>query len=108
MIQRLFGRPLDKIYNLDNADIVFAVESDLISTVPGWLAYARQFAAHRRPDETGGKMSRVYAIESTPTLIGARADHRLPLRPTELVLFPFKQIHAGGREYEHDSRKHQA
>ncbi|MBV8737529.1 MAG: TAT-variant-translocated molybdopterin oxidoreductase [Alphaproteobacteria bacterium] len=84
-IQRSFGRPLDKIYNLDNADIVFAVESDLISSVPGWLAYARQFAAHRRPDETGGKMSRIYAIESTPTLIGAKADHRLPLSPTELV-----------------------
>ncbi len=84
-VQRSFGRPLDKIYNLDNADIVFAVESDLISSLPGWLAYARQFAARRRPDETGGKMSRVYAIESTPTLIGAKADHRLPLRPTELV-----------------------
>ena len=80
-----FGRPLDRVFDLDAADIVFAVESDLISAVPGWLAYARQFAARRRPDETGGKMSRVYAIESTPTLIGAKADHRLPLRPAELV-----------------------
>ena len=84
-IQRSFGRPLDKVYNVDNADTVFAVESDLISSVPGWLAYARQFAARRRPDETGGRMSRVYAIESAPTLIGAKADHRLPLRPAELV-----------------------
>jgi hypothetical protein len=40
--------------------------------------------ARRRPDETGGKMSRVYAIESTPTLIGAKADHRLALRPAEI------------------------
>src|SRR6185437_173464 len=60
-------------------------ESDLISATPGWLAYARQFAAARRPTETGGTMSRVYAIESTPTLLGAKADHRLPLRPDELV-----------------------
>ncbi len=81
-----FGRPLDRVFDLDAADIIFAVESDLISAVPGWLAYARHFAARRRPDETGGKMSRVYAIESTPTLIGAKADHRLPRRPAELVM----------------------
>ncbi|HEY2538729.1 MAG TPA: TAT-variant-translocated molybdopterin oxidoreductase, partial [Stellaceae bacterium] len=81
-----FGRPLDRVFDLDAADVVFAVEGDLISAAPGWLAYARHFVARRRPDETGGRMSRVYAIESTPTLIGAKADHRLPLRPTELVV----------------------
>jgi MoCo/4Fe-4S cofactor protein with predicted Tat translocation signal len=81
---RAFGRPLGSLFDLDAADIVFAVESDLISAVPGWLANARHFAARRRPDQTGGKMSRVYAIESTPTLIGAKADHRLALRPAEM------------------------
>ncbi|HUC12254.1 MAG TPA: TAT-variant-translocated molybdopterin oxidoreductase [Stellaceae bacterium] len=83
--ERMLGRPLDRRFDLDNADIIFAIESDLISNVPGWLAYARQFAAHRRPDETGGKMSRIYAIESTPTLIGAKADHRLALGPADLA-----------------------
>jgi MoCo/4Fe-4S cofactor protein with predicted Tat translocation signal len=80
-----FGRPLDSVYNVGSADVIFAVESDLISAVPGWLAYARYFAARRRPDQTGGKMSRVYAIESTPTLIGAKADHRLAMRPAEIA-----------------------
>jgi MoCo/4Fe-4S cofactor protein with predicted Tat translocation signal len=80
-----FGRPLDSVYDLTAADVIFAVDSDLISAVPGWLAYARHFAAGRRPAETGGKMSRVYAIESTPTLIGAKADHRLALRPAEIA-----------------------
>ena len=80
-----FGRPVERVFDLGAADVILAVESDLISGVPGWLAYARQFAAHRRPDETGGQMSRVYAIESTPTLIGAKADHRLPMRPADIV-----------------------
>jgi molybdopterin-containing oxidoreductase family iron-sulfur binding subunit len=80
-----FGAPVDPTYDLGAADVIFAVESDLISATPGWLAYARHFAARRRPTETGGKMSRVYAIESTPTLIGAKADHRLPLRPAEIA-----------------------
>src|SRR5205823_10971750 len=32
----------------------------------------------------GGTMSRLYAIESTPTLLGAKADHRLALAPAEI------------------------
>jgi molybdopterin-containing oxidoreductase family iron-sulfur binding subunit len=74
---RGFGKPVDKILDLSKADRIFGIESDLISASPGSLAYARQFAAARRPVETGGRMSRVYAIESTPTLFGAKADHRL-------------------------------
>jgi molybdopterin-containing oxidoreductase family iron-sulfur binding subunit len=80
-----FGRPVDKIFDLSKADRIFGIESDLISATPGWLAYARQFAAARRPAETGGKMSRVYAIESTPTLLGAKADHRLAMRPGDII-----------------------
>ncbi|MGC2200303.1 MAG: TAT-variant-translocated molybdopterin oxidoreductase [Stellaceae bacterium] len=80
-----FGRPVEQVFDLGSADVIFAVESDLISAVPGWLAYSRHFAARRRPDENGGRMSRVYAIESTPTLIGAKADHRLPMRPPDLL-----------------------
>jgi MoCo/4Fe-4S cofactor protein with predicted Tat translocation signal len=83
--QQAFGRPLERAFDLGSADVIFAVESDLISAAPGWLAYARQFAVRRRPDETRGEMSRVYGIESTPTLIGAKADHRLPMRPAEIL-----------------------
>jgi MoCo/4Fe-4S cofactor protein with predicted Tat translocation signal len=79
-----FGRGIDLIPDPARADIIFAIESDLISTAPGHLAHARAFAARRRPDETGGEMSRVYAIESTPSLLGAKADHRLPLSPVEI------------------------
>jgi MoCo/4Fe-4S cofactor protein with predicted Tat translocation signal len=80
-----FGQPVERIFDLGKADIIFGIESDLVSAIPGWLAYARHFAAARRPIETGGKMSRVYAIESAPTLLGAKADHRLPMRPHEIV-----------------------
>jgi MoCo/4Fe-4S cofactor protein with predicted Tat translocation signal len=82
--QTSFGRPLERIFDLSKADRIFGIGSDLISSAPGWLRYARQFAAARRPAETGGTMSRVYAIESTPTLLGAKADHRLPMRPDEI------------------------
>ena len=80
-----FGRPVNRMFDLGKADRIFGIESDLISATPGWLAYARQFAAARRPTETGGTMNRVYAIESTPTLLGAKADHRLPMRPDDIA-----------------------
>src|SRR5579871_1965289 len=82
---RSFGQAVDRTFDLSKADRIFGIESDLISATPGWLVYARQFAAARRPAETGGKMSRVYAIESTPTLLGAKADHRLAMRPDEII-----------------------
>ncbi|MBV9584985.1 MAG: TAT-variant-translocated molybdopterin oxidoreductase, partial [Alphaproteobacteria bacterium] len=82
--RQAFGQARDMVFDVGAADIVFAVESDLISAAPGHLAYARQFAARRRPAETGGTMSRVYAVESTPTLIGAKADHRLSMKPAEI------------------------
>jgi Fe-S-cluster-containing dehydrogenase component/anaerobic selenocysteine-containing dehydrogenase len=85
--QTAFGRPLDFTYDLSQAEIIFAIGSDLISTAPGHLAYARELMAKRRPTELGdsGMMSRIYAIESTPTLLGAKADHRLALNPAKTV-----------------------
>ncbi len=80
-----FGKPVEALPQFDKADIVLAIESDAISGAPGHLAYARTFAGRRRTSETGaGKMSRVYAIEATPTLIGGAADHRFALKPAEI------------------------
>src|SRR5581483_8107161 len=44
---------------------------------PGGLRHARAFASRRRPED--GPLSRVYAVEPTPSRTGAMADHRLKL-----------------------------
>jgi len=80
-----FGRAVDTVPQFDRADVVLGIESDALSAAPGHLAFARDFAARRRAAESGsGPMSRVYAIEATPTLFGAAADHRFVLRPAEI------------------------
>ena len=81
--QLAFGRPIDAHFRIDQADILVALDSDFLACGPGSLRYAREFAARRRTDQPN-RMSRFYAVEGMPTSTGSRADHRLPLRPSEV------------------------
>ena len=75
---------VELIAHLDQVDVLLAIESDLLSTAPGHLRYARDFASRRNPSRAA-PMSRIYAIESTPTLIGSVADHRFIAGPAEIA-----------------------
>ncbi len=75
-----YGQPVEIIPKLESADVVVAIDSDLLSSAPGHVRFAREFALRRNPVRTQ-KMSRVYAIEPTPTLTGALADHRFITDP---------------------------
>ena len=81
-----FGQPVDSVLHLDRAKVILTVESDFLDSAPGHLRYARDFARRRRAAEDGRpeEMSRLYAVESSPTLAGARADHRFAVRPDEV------------------------
>jgi MoCo/4Fe-4S cofactor protein with predicted Tat translocation signal len=81
--QLAFGRRVDVVAHVEQIDVLLAIDSDLLSTAPGRLRYARDFASRRNPTRTSS-MSRVYAIEPTPTLIGSVADHRFIAGPQEL------------------------
>ena len=79
-----FGQYVETRYNLEKADIILTLDGDFLSSgFPGFLYYARSFAARRNPD-LKEKMSRFYAIESTPTNTAGKADHRLPVRASEV------------------------
>jgi len=82
--QMAFGQFVETRYDLEKADIILSLDGDFLSSgFPGFLAYARAFATRRNPD-LKEKMSRFYAIESTPTNTGGKADHRLPVRASEV------------------------
>jgi molybdopterin-containing oxidoreductase family iron-sulfur binding subunit len=78
-----YGQPIEAFPLLQSADVVLAIDSDLLSSAPGHLRFARDFAARRNPTRTQ-KMLRLYAVESTPTLTGSVADHRFIAGPSEL------------------------
>jgi MoCo/4Fe-4S cofactor protein with predicted Tat translocation signal len=78
-----FGEFVDAQYRFENADVILSLDADFLASGPGSLRYARDFAARRRPAQAD-RMNRLYAIESMPTSTGARADHRLPMRPSQI------------------------
>ncbi len=79
-----FGRAVDLLPDFASADVILAIDGDFLESAPGHLRFARDFASRRRAAEMGARMSRLYALESTPTLAGAKADHRLALSPFEI------------------------
>lgn len=82
-----FGQPLNVYYDLSNADVIVALDSDLLASGPAGLRYARQFAARRRTAGGQPGMNRLYVLEPMPTPTGAAADHRLPARAADVEPF---------------------
>ena len=82
-----FGRPTDARYDFTQAKVVVSLDSDFASAGPGALRYIRDFTSTRRLDGGRTEMSRLYAVESTPGLIGGMADHRLRVKPSQVETF---------------------
>jgi molybdopterin-containing oxidoreductase family iron-sulfur binding subunit len=91
-----FGQPVETIYDFEKADVIVSLDADfLYAGFPGNVRYIRDFAKRRNPEPFVGldkslyphSMNRLYVIESTPTTTGAKADHRLPARSSEIEGF---------------------
>src|ERR1041384_2872740 len=82
-----FGQAVNTIYHFDRADRVLALDSDFLAAGPGNLRYAHDFIEKRRVLEGKTEMNRLYALETTPTNTGAKADHRFAVKPSELATF---------------------
>ncbi|HET6587924.1 MAG TPA: TAT-variant-translocated molybdopterin oxidoreductase [Oleiagrimonas sp.] len=71
-------------YRLDRAQIILSLDGDFLTDPAAGVRYARDFAARRKPDDPAHPMSRLYIAESTPSLTGSMADHRLPLSSRDI------------------------
>ena len=80
-----FGGYYDAIYKFDAADVVLSLDGDFLSGswFPGFVRYSRDFIRGRKLIH-GNQMNRLYVAESSPTTTGAKADHKLVLRPSEI------------------------
>ncbi len=81
----------DVQYSLTGADVILSLDADFLSgsSFPGFHRLTREYA-ERRKLAGGAKdatMNRMYAVESTTTTTGLKAEHRLALKPTEIPAF---------------------
>jgi len=91
-------------FDLKEADVVVCLDHDLFCDPSGGLNYARQFAEGRDPD--GEKMKRLYVVESSMSITGAAADHRLALPSCEIELFASRLIQEVADLLDEDSGEH--
>jgi molybdopterin-containing oxidoreductase family iron-sulfur binding subunit len=84
-------------YDLADADVIVSLDADFLSGAgfPGFHQLVRQYAERRKSPE---KLNRLYAIESTPTTTGLKAEHRLGLRASEIPAFAAELAKAIGIE----------
>jgi MoCo/4Fe-4S cofactor protein with predicted Tat translocation signal len=78
-----FGRPLEPVLALADADVILSLESDFLAVEGDHLRQAREFAARRDP----GKLNRLYVAEAGYTVTGGSADHRFRMRSREVAAF---------------------
>jgi len=82
-----FGEYVAPQYALEKATIVLSLDADFLCTGAAGIRNARAFASRRRADANLAQANRFYAVECTPTNTGTKADHRLPLRPSQVEAF---------------------
>ncbi len=82
-----FGRVVNTVYVPGKANVILSLDSDFLASGPGHVAYARQFARRRKLDGVNDSLNRLYVVEPTPSVTGSTADHRLPLRASDVELF---------------------
>ncbi len=81
---RAFGQDVETIYHFDKAKVIVSLDSDFMQFGPAPVRYARDLMSGRRVEDST-EMNRIYALECFPTLTGAAADHRVPVKATQIA-----------------------
>ncbi len=110
-IRKALGSDADAQYRFDAAEVIVSLDADFLGCGPAAVRHVRDFANKRRvagggtPRPRGargseaeaagegaaepirGTMNRLYVVESTPSVTGGKADHRLALRASAVEDF---------------------
>ncbi|MBW8780389.1 MAG: TAT-variant-translocated molybdopterin oxidoreductase [Verrucomicrobia bacterium] len=82
-----FGRTVKPLYHFAKASRILSIDADFFHSEAGSLQFARDFTKGRRVTKKDDAMNRLYAVESTFTLVGSMADHRLRLASSHMRAF---------------------
>ncbi|MDE3200583.1 MAG: TAT-variant-translocated molybdopterin oxidoreductase, partial [Acidobacteriota bacterium] len=73
-------------YSVADADLIVSLDADFLSgaSFPGFHKLVAEYAARRKDPS---RLNRLYAVESSTTTTGMKAEHRLGLRASEVPAF---------------------
>ncbi len=93
------GAALDPHYKFAAAKRVLSIDADFTESEANHLANAKAFVKTRNPDLGTEAMSRLYVVESQYSPTGGMADHRLRVKPSQIVpvlILVAKELQAQG------------
>ena len=74
-------------FDLKKADVIVALDADILGTDSDSVRYCKEFAARRRTDGSNTDLNRLYAVEARFSITGMMADNRLRLRSSLVAEF---------------------
>ena len=78
-----FGSAAHTVYKFDQAEKILSLDADIFSGFN--VRYIKDFNKGRKFSEEKKNINRLYAVETTMTLTGAKADHRLAVKPSQMI-----------------------
>jgi MoCo/4Fe-4S cofactor protein with predicted Tat translocation signal len=78
-----FGSAVNTVYKFDLAERVLSLDKDIFSDFN--VRYMKDYVKQRKFSEEKESINRVYAVETTLTLTGSKADHRLAVKPSQMT-----------------------
>ena len=76
-IKKAFGKKMQPYNRLENAQTILSIGSDFLGCDDNNIYHTKKFAQNRKLENENSTMNRLYVVESSMTLTGANADHRL-------------------------------
>jgi molybdopterin-containing oxidoreductase family iron-sulfur binding subunit len=80
-----FGTPVIARYQLDKADVILALDCDLLGLEEDGTRHHRGFSNGRLTGDKSPAMNRLYVVESQFSITGGMADHRLRLPSSDIL-----------------------
>ena len=77
-----FGSPIHTIYKFDQATRILSLDAIFVFSFN--VRYIKDFNKGRAYSEENQNMNRLYTVETTMSLTGAKADHRLAAKPSQM------------------------
>jgi MoCo/4Fe-4S cofactor protein with predicted Tat translocation signal len=78
-----FGSAVNTVYKFDLAERVLSLDKDIFSDFN--VRYMKDYTKLRKYSEEKKSINRLYAVETTMSLTGAKSDHRLAVKPSQMA-----------------------